>query len=212
MLSSARPGEQEKIRIQLQNVKRILKEIYERRERKILDLALNVIRTETSGYIDTKNMLAEEKALFDESLVMLKRYKDGVLFSVFDNKLPSIVPGSHYDDIKPEQEEDGSFGSHPRDTGSVDSSGSGEIALDQVDVGEKEEFPVIESTPSDQIRDDTSSEERGVLVKFLTSVPKFYGKNKEIYGPYADKQIVTLPAMIANILLKKGKVENVMSE
>ena len=59
--------EQEKTRIQLNNIKRIIKEIYEHRERKIVNVAVNVVRSDNAHFVDTKNMLGEEKVLFDEN-------------------------------------------------------------------------------------------------------------------------------------------------
>ncbi|MGM5481726.1 MAG: hypothetical protein ACQESE_04950, partial [Nanobdellota archaeon] len=134
MKSSSRPGEQEKAKIQLHNIKRILKEIYERRERKILHLALNVIRTEAAGYVDTKNMLAEEKSLFDETLAMLRKYKDGILLSVFENRLPTIVPEDHYETDADDQGHD-----------ITTREEEGEVDLNETDNGQYPEKEIVRS-------------------------------------------------------------------
>lgn len=183
------PGEIEKTKIQLKNVKKILKEIYQRRERKILSLALNVIRTETEGFVDTKNMLSEEKALFDETLSMLSRYKHGVLERVFKKELPTILPGDVF-------------------ANNVNHKGMDYTA------GEEEGLDISEITKSKDkekdIYDDTrESKEEGIVVKFSTTVPKFFGRNKEIFGPYQKDSLVALPSSIASILIKKGKAEQI---
>ena len=49
-------AEREKLTVQLQNIRRILKELYDRREKKIVDIAINKSRTQ-SNIIDTSNML-----------------------------------------------------------------------------------------------------------------------------------------------------------
>ncbi|MGM5481763.1 MAG: hypothetical protein ACQESE_05140, partial [Nanobdellota archaeon] len=88
----------------------------------------------------------------------------------------------------------------------------GEVDLNETDNGQYPEKEIVRSESKEKIRDDSKGTgETGVIVKFTTSVPKFYGKNKEIFGPYDKEQIVTLPNTIAQILLKKGKVEKVMS-
>ena len=51
-------GEKDKLEYEIRSIKRILKEIYEKREKKILDIALNRSRT-GSEIIDTSSMLRE---------------------------------------------------------------------------------------------------------------------------------------------------------
>src|SRR3989338_6590446 len=53
--------ERKKTEIQLENIYKILKELYERREKKIISLALDKSRTK-SNLIDTTALLREEKA------------------------------------------------------------------------------------------------------------------------------------------------------
>lgn len=163
--------EQEKTRIQLNNIKRIIKEIYEHRERKIVNVAVNVVRSDNTQFVDTKNMLGEEKILFDETVAMLKRYKREVLLQVFNKTLPVISPQSYI--VQEEPEED----------------------TPTTRVEEPEE-----DTPVQQ--DDDS-----MKIRFTSSVPKFLGKKGEIYGPYEAGENATLPTIIAQILLKKGKAE-----
>jgi DNA replication initiation complex subunit (GINS family) len=55
-ISDPESSEAEKTRIQLQNIKKIVKELYERREKKILLLAINKIRT-GSNVIDTSFLM-----------------------------------------------------------------------------------------------------------------------------------------------------------
>ena len=71
-------GEKEKINIQLKNIKKILREIYELREKKIVSLATSKVRT-NSNLIDTSKLLQEEKNLFEESCELLSKYKAKIL-------------------------------------------------------------------------------------------------------------------------------------
>jgi DNA replication initiation complex subunit (GINS family) len=42
-------------------------------------------------------------------------------------------------------------------------------------------------------------------VKFLSSIPRFIGKELEVYGPYQQDETVELPLLVAEILIKKGR-------
>ena len=47
------------------------------------------------------------------------------------------------------------------------------------------------------------------LVRFLYAVPKFVGKELEEYGPFEEEDIANLPSDIADILIGKGRVEEI---
>ncbi|MEM2121803.1 MAG: hypothetical protein QXU20_04065 [Candidatus Woesearchaeota archaeon] len=49
--------------------------------------------------------------------------------------------------------------------------------------------------------------DKQVIVRFLSSVPKFVGLDGRIYGPYSEEEITTLPKSIANVLLEKERIE-----
>jgi len=70
--------ESQKIRLQLQNTKNLLTDIYTRRERKIIDLAINLVRTK-SRIIDTSTIHVREKALFDAVLGVLETQRSDIL-------------------------------------------------------------------------------------------------------------------------------------
>lgn len=198
--------EQEKMRIQLTNIKRILKEIYERREQKILQLALNVIRTDNVGFIDTRNMLYEERLLFDQSVELLKEYKTGVLEQVFAYEAPTLALDKYTADN--EESNDSS-----QDT---DSKQSDMQAKQDGDATGQQDAGVASSQgqdlPNKVITENTQTKEGTLLVKFVNAVPKFIGKDNEVFGPFAQGTITSLPKNIADILLKKEKVEKVISE
>jgi len=82
--------EVQKTRKQLENIKKILKEIYERRESKIIQLALFCSRTE-SKLQDDSMLLKEEKQFLREIVDHLARYKSGILHNILNVKMPSVV-------------------------------------------------------------------------------------------------------------------------
>ena len=59
---------------QLENIKSIINELYDRRERKVLNMAINKARTK-SGLINISALLVEEKQLFEELTNMLSKYR-----------------------------------------------------------------------------------------------------------------------------------------
>jgi len=74
---------------QLLNIKRIIKELYERREKKIINIALNKSKT-SSNLIDTSALLPEEKLMFEELIKNLDKYRLGILNNILQNKLPNL--------------------------------------------------------------------------------------------------------------------------
>lgn len=68
---------------QLENVKRILNEIYDRRESKILQAAVFASR---SGGKPIPNLLSHEKDLYDSLLEVLSSFRAGVLINLLQNK------------------------------------------------------------------------------------------------------------------------------
>ena len=71
------PMENQKGQLQLANIKKIIREIYERRESKIFQLALFASRTREKP--DLSPLLPEEKELFSSFLELLNDFRDGVL-------------------------------------------------------------------------------------------------------------------------------------
>lgn len=82
-------GEKEKVEAELRSIKRILKELYEKREKKIIDIALNRSKT-GSDIIDTSAMLREEKIFYTHLLKILDYQRKGILLNLYNAELPGI--------------------------------------------------------------------------------------------------------------------------
>ncbi len=76
--------------IQLKNAKKIIESIYERREKKILNLALNKSRTR-SVLIDTSALLKEEKQLFKQLCIVLDHFRGELLTNLLNKSIPIIT-------------------------------------------------------------------------------------------------------------------------
>lgn len=160
--------ERDKVFTEMANIRRILKEIYERREKKIINMALNKSRT-NSNIIDTSKLMEIESNMFDNIVGMLDKFRSGILMNVLEFRQPFIK-----DDV-------------PQSV--AGESGSGTLGGEQKE-GDKKETK---------------------FVRFTHPIPKFIGKELEFYGPYEEEDMATLPTEIADVLISKGRAEE-MSE
>lgn len=154
--------ERDKTSTELNNIKRILKEIYERREKKIINMALNKSRTR-SNIIDTSKLLSIENELFNHLVDNLNRFRSGVIMNVLELKQPFVETPC----FKPKKE-------------------------------------------TEEKKDNTQKDTK--LVRFLHAVPKFIGKELETYGPFEEEDMSTLPSEVADVLILKGRAEEVSQE
>ncbi len=143
---------------QLENIKKLLIDLYGRREKKISGLALDKSKTK-STIVDTNTLLKEEKQFFDDLIKLFDRYRQGILFNILDGKLPIVE--------------------------------------------EKKETHEVEIKK--EVKKDTK------LVRFIHAVPKFVGKELEEHGPFEEEDIANLPIEIADLLINKGRAEEIQS-
>jgi DNA replication initiation complex subunit (GINS family) len=189
----------QRAQIEFQNVKKILKELYERRERKIITMALHRTRTE-AAIIDNDTLLAEEK-LFLESMVHLMLQTREQILSVVENRMPVIVtPGPQYE---------ARVFAAPQPT-SYDQDMKYTIREKEPEY--EEEAPKEQPAPAraEEERGDTfTTVETNIKVMFLAPVPKFVGKDLRVFGPYEQGASAELPDDIAQILIRKGRAQEV---
>ena len=151
--------EKKKLEKQIDNARRLIKEIYERREKKIIDLALMKSRTK-SNIIDKSHLLGNETEFFNEMVNILDSFRSSTI---------DIVLTGNY--LKKDKEKEG--------------------------------FADSDSLNEKIPKKDTK------IVRFLYSVPKFVGKELEEYGPFEEEDIANLPLEIAELLIEKGRVEEI---
>ncbi len=154
-------AERDKVSTEMANIRRILKDLYERREKKIINMAVNMSRTR-SNIIDTSKLMKEEKLLFDRIVSTLDKFREGILLNVLDFRQPFI---------------------------------------DEKD----------ESNAETASQEEKQAEKPTKLLRFIHPVPKFLGKELEVYGPFEEEDMATLPTEIAEVLISKGRAEE-MSE
>lgn len=157
-------NERAKVEKQMLNIKKMLKDLYDKRESKVISMALNKART-GSNIIDTSALLAEEKELFDIITDIFSRFRNDVLMNLVNAKLPELK----------------------------------KVAL------ESKENEFIGNPGSDKETPDKCNK----MVRFLHAVPKFVGKDLEVYGPFEEEDVANLPAEIADILVLKQRAEEI---
>jgi len=186
-------SESEKIKLQIQNIKKIVKELYDRRVSKIMKLGMN--RSKAGGGIsNTVAMLPEEKTFFDETLLLLNKNREDILNQIlFFEKLESRVS------LKKD------FVEAKKEFSKVKSA-SEEETNEEID---EDEGTSEEKDSKEQESDDDYDIK--VSVRFKDKVPKFVGKKLETYGPFEEGDEAELPRIIAKILINKDKAEETQS-
>jgi DNA replication initiation complex subunit (GINS family) len=182
--------EREKTLKQLDNAKRLVKELYERREKKLLNLAM--ISSRTGGILDKSSMLPEENKLFDALSTLLEGFRNDVLYRIMAGNLPEL--------------RDARLGQKPAAVSGSAAAGKATAAIAGT-AGSTGQNPAVLGTPDKSVASTQGSSQDTLLVRFVHAVPKFLGKELEVYGPFEADDIANLPKQIANILVLKGRAE-----
>ena len=91
-------AEIEKIKIQIKNAKKIISELYETREKKIMHLASSKVKT-NSLLLKTSTLLDKEKELFEKAVELLSQYKEQILVKI---KEDNVYDNHNYEASKKE--------------------------------------------------------------------------------------------------------------
>ncbi len=173
-------SDEEKLKTQKQlvNIKKILKEIYERREKKIINLSLDKCKTDLK--VDDSVLLDEEKSMFESLVRLLGSYREGIL----DNIVKSQAP------VKVETKE--------------------EVKLENKEL--KKEPVSLDEIPAVDNKADVKDDSLTKMILFKHAVPKFMGLEGEEFGPFEEEDMASLPTKIANVLITKGRAEEIKEE
>ncbi|KYK27159.1 hypothetical protein AYK26_00500 [Euryarchaeota archaeon SM23-78] len=182
-------AEREKLKIQFQNIRRIIKELYERREKKVINMAMSKART-GSDIIDTTNLLPSEKEFFKEQVGLLTKYKDSVLDAILHLK--------EFNNIKKEEgvEEE------------VKKEVKAEVKEEPKEKEELKQESEIKEKEALSLAQPEASREGKKKIRITTAVPQFVGAQGQALGPFNEGDEVELDTIIADILVKKGSAES----
>jgi len=174
--------EREKTRQLLTNTLKIIRELYERREKKILQMALNKSRT-ASHIVDSSALLDCEKKMFDTLVRELDSFRKtsftGILSGHTSNALAHNTLSGH------------------ASSGNV-SSGHAHLS------GTCENDARSEGVPEEE---SAGAEKERFSVRITASVPKFVGPELEVYGPFDADTETELPSDIASALIRSGQAQ-----
>ena len=84
-------SERDKLHIQLSNIRKILRDVYDIRERKIINMSVNKSRT-NSNIIDTANLLVQEQAIFQSLTAVMSQHRSGILHRILEMREPDVLP------------------------------------------------------------------------------------------------------------------------
>ncbi|MBT3304241.1 DNA replication complex GINS family protein [Candidatus Woesearchaeota archaeon] len=74
---------------QLFNIKKILRDLYEQREKKVIEMAMNKSRTQ-SPLIDETTLLKEERLLYDSLVKTLDVSRQDILMKLLNAEMPTV--------------------------------------------------------------------------------------------------------------------------
>ncbi|NOQ38161.1 hypothetical protein GQ472_04700 [archaeon] len=158
----------------LEHTKIIIGDILNRRERKVINLAVLNVR----GIIMPKNILPEEKELFDKIKSAVTKYRSNLEFVFYENEEKKETAGEN---IKKEEKENNK---------------------------DKEEKKTENKTENDKSEEtDNNIIANTTKIKILGAVPEFVADDNESYGPFEEGEIVDIPQSAAEILINIKKAE-----
>ena len=168
------------IQIEIDNALRALKDLYEYREKKIINRAVFSVRGGTVVK-DTTNMLPQEVDFYNLLIQIIPQNRDA-FFKMLEPDGAVPVPVA-VEETKPETE-----------------------AADSRDSTTQTE-PAPTEQPVQTV--ESSTEETTMTkVKFLEAVEEFTGEDLKSYGPYSQSDEAKIPEGIANLLIGQNKVES----
>ncbi|MFC1741173.1 hypothetical protein ACFL3V_01410 [Nanoarchaeota archaeon] len=189
--------EKEKSRLEFENIKRILKELYDRREKKIINVALSKARTGVT-LVNTANMLPSEKLLFDSASTVLSEFRQNILFKLACCELPEM--DSLHDNLLSKLR-----------------SSKTDMMPDKPPCDEPQTGPETASQSLEQPKelkttlDSTEKQENTKQVRFLTAIGEIVGPDLQIYGPFDEGAVISLPNELVSVLLDKKQAEELIN-
>lgn len=162
---------------QLANIRKLVRELFERREKKIVQLALSKTRVDKLT-IDSSALLPQEKAFFDSLVRLFLENRTAVLLPILNTQLA----------LSAERKSEGVENTAPA-----------------ASVKANKDEPASWSARTAQLEHSASQGLK--KVRFLRSVPQFVGPDLDIYGPFELDETAELPPEICAVLVDKRNAE-----
>lgn len=196
---------------EIENVKSIVKDIFNRRRRKILQLALHSVRSNKVS----KNLLPEEKQFFDTIVDQLEELEEKLLKRILKGKKPTTAKKADYNNVENEKisksENNDEKKENKKQSKNVSDEDKEEVNDDQHNNTEKgknaEKKDTTEEKDERLEKLDVTNKGEHQLVRVVEDVDKFAYDEDRSYGPLKEGDLVTLPQDVAELLEKKDHVE-----
>ena len=186
-------NEREALHTQINNIRKLLKDFYDKRERKIIDMAINAVKINRK-VIDTSALLISETTLFEELIDVLEKSRKEILLNMLLLRKPIDVKEKTETKEKEHKQEM---------VGIVAETLKSELQKLSNKV-ESQKKAIKKSQNNEEEKESTIK-----TIKFKEDVEQFVGKNLELYGPFAEGDEAKVPIEIANILLTQEKAEEI---
>lgn len=205
--------EREIVRLELENIRKILKDLYDRREKKIVTTALNKAKTGVA-LMNTANMLPEEKKLFILMSSDLCEFRKGILNRLVCYQLPELPGQLNRDLCDMDRQASEACEGEPEAAQSPEITGGySEDAPLTADTHFKTnaEEPLSSYPPKELKTASYSGTEgrSGKMIRFLEPIGEIVGPDLQIYGPYTEGEEISLPNELARVLLEKNQAEEI---
>ncbi|WP_135609604.1 hypothetical protein [Methanococcoides sp. AM1] len=187
-INNPRSAESKILEDELQSAINDVETIFIRRVRKVTSRATSNAFSSSSPRQDLDKLLPAEQAVYEATLSAIQVARNGLLEPILDPS-SSITPAKAQEDTEPEVSSQKVTG-EPTATGSV--QGASASAIDT----------------NDGVRDKVEIAKRNIneeyfVVRILKDLPTFNAVDKRNYTTHAE-DVVVLPAMNANVLVKRG--------
>lgn len=203
--------ETDKIAQQLRNVRNLISDLYTRREKKIIELAINIVRTR-SVVVDASNVHKREKPFLNAVVALLEQYR-GELLNVLltASAVPRPSMSMTTDKLPPSQPP-----ATPPPTSNPVEQPRPVTSPAQSDSPPSDPSPSSSTSPSSaptspgsDATKTSSPNGNGIMVEFLGSVDAFIDAELNEFGPYVSNDRASIPGEIASILIAEGKARKV---
>lgn len=220
-------GERDKLDYEIRSIKRILKEIYEKREKKIIDITINRSRT-GSEIIDTSSMLKEEKEFYFEILKILDHFRKGVLQHLFIGEMPSVInpnlflrdenkislseiqpPFSKFEELPTKPAPDEAKNETQQLTSGDDLGETDQDTDENITNLSTEKRIGTETIPIIHPIAPSQPEVIKVKIKIIRPMPSFVWKDQKVYGPYSVNEEVEMFPEVAELMIRKNRAEKI---
>ncbi|MBI4150636.1 hypothetical protein HY492_00770 [Candidatus Woesearchaeota archaeon] len=223
-------NERQRLQTELHNIHRLVKELYERREKKIIDMALNRSRT-SANIIDTTNLLSEERALFDQLVATMDLFRSGVLQNLLQLRAPQLSHLSFTTSFKPQMTETplqsftapnvppsttvqfptttSATPAHPPISAAILPMSAPSTAPNKFAPDSPGKVSTVSVTPQSSPIPSAGATTNAVPfgmknVRFLQSVPQVVDSDMLPHGPFDPNDVAHIPKEIADIWIEQG--------